>query len=151
MCRLSSSVICPRLISLMIVCVPKQSRCSLRSLIFFFPRNKSNKRKASQKELQKAERNTLMFERVYKCCGIGRGGREIALWINSTLFSAYSFSFPLGYILTEFHCIVLLPCPKKKKKQPLGLQYCRVPKNGLPKNGQAGISSKNKNDPRLKK
>ena len=28
-------------------------------------------------------------------------------------------------------------------------QYCRVPKNGLPKNGQAGISSKNKNDPRL--
>ena len=29
------------------------------------------------------------------------------------------------------------------------LQYCRVPKTGLPKNGQAGISSKNKNDPRL--
>ena len=29
------------------------------------------------------------------------------------------------------------------------LQYCRVPKNGLPKNGQAGISSKNKNYPRL--
>ena len=27
------------------------------------------------------------------------------------------------------------------------LQYCRVPKNGLPKNGQAGISPKNKNDP----
>ena len=27
------------------------------------------------------------------------------------------------------------------------LQYCRVPKNGLPKNGQAGISSKKKNDP----
>ena len=31
----------------------------------------------------------------------------------------------------------------------MALQYCRVPKNGLPKNGQAGISSKNKNDPRL--
>ena len=27
------------------------------------------------------------------------------------------------------------------------IQYCRVPKNGLPKNGQAGISPKNKNDP----
>ena len=27
------------------------------------------------------------------------------------------------------------------------VQYCRVPKNGLPKNGQAGILSKNKNDP----
>ena len=33
----------------------------------------------------------------------------------------------------------------------LNLQYCRVPKNGLPKNGQAGISSKNKNDLRLEK
>ena len=31
------------------------------------------------------------------------------------------------------------------------VQYCRVPKNGLPKNGQAGISSKNKNYPRLEK
>ena len=31
------------------------------------------------------------------------------------------------------------------------LQYCRMPKNGLPKNGQAGISPKNKNDPRLEK
>ena len=29
----------------------------------------------------------------------------------------------------------------------LAIQYCRVPKNGLPKNGQAGISPKNKNDP----
>ena len=31
------------------------------------------------------------------------------------------------------------------------IQYCRVPKNGLQKNGQAGISSKNKNEPRLEK
>ena len=43
---------------------------------------------------------------------------------------------------------------KKKKKKKGGrtrteVQYCRVPKNGLPKNGQAGISSKNKNVPRL--
>ena len=29
----------------------------------------------------------------------------------------------------------------------IDIQYCRVPKNGLPKNGQAGISPKNKNDP----
>ena len=31
------------------------------------------------------------------------------------------------------------------------LQCCRVPKNGLPKNGQAGILSKNMNNPRLEK
>ena len=35
---------------------------------------------------------------------------------------------------------------------PLGhVQYCRVPKNGLPKNGQAGISPKFKNVLRLEK
>ena len=31
------------------------------------------------------------------------------------------------------------------------IQYCRVPKNGLPKNGQAGISPKFKNVLRLEK
>ena len=40
---------------------------------------------------------------------------------------------------------------KREKKVIWGfvdkLQYCWVPKNGLPKNGQAGISPKNKNDP----
>ena len=33
----------------------------------------------------------------------------------------------------------------------LSIQYCRVPKNGLPKNGQAGISPKFKNVLRLEK
>ena len=39
----------------------------------------------------------------------------------------------------------------KKERRRYGIQYCRVPKNGLPKNGQTWISSKNKNDPRLEK
>ena len=38
---------------------------------------------------------------------------------------------------------------KTNRQQFVDLQYCQVPKNGLLKNGQVGISSKNKNDPRL--
>ena len=41
--------------------------------------------------------------------------------------------------------------PPANVADAIPLQYCRVPKNGLPQNGQAGISSKNKNDPRLEK
>ena len=34
---------------------------------------------------------------------------SIAFWIGRTLFITYSFSFPLGYVLTEFHCITEIP------------------------------------------
>ena len=37
--------------------------------------------------------------------GTGPAGQEIAFWIERTVVSTYLFSFPLGYVITEFHCI----------------------------------------------
>ena len=48
-------------------------------------------------------------------------------------------------------CILFSNISFEAASVPRCVQYCRVPKNGLLKNGQAGISSKNKNDPRLEK
>ena len=54
-------------------------------------------------------------------------------------------SWTMQSIGASSRCLYLL------RNTKITLQYCRVPKNGLPKNGQAGISSKNKNYPRLEK
>ena len=65
-----------------------------------------------------------------------------------TLSLSVSFSSSPGPAL-----LVIILKGDMKEVAYICIQYCRVPKNGLPKNGQAGISSekKNKNDPRLEK
>ena len=52
----------------------------------------------------------------------------------------------LKVMKTRNDCKIACDCVKRANVV-LHVQYCRVPKNGLPKNGQAGISPKNKNDP----
>ena len=55
---------------------------------------------------------------------------------------------PIGELSTRFHGHFSdFATESFTAEADLQVQYCRVPKNGLPKNGQAGISPKNKNDP----
>ena len=53
----------------------------------------------------------------------------------------------LPWLETKANCGAIFEIDLLKETTQKHVQYCRVPKNGLPKNGQAGISPKNKNDP----